>query len=88
MSTSSKSLTLIDANTLRSQLDALIENQNGKDIAVAVRPAIVSLLKKTIQEGQNNAEALLEKNGKGRSEERRVGKECSVACRSRGARVP
>ena len=66
MSTSSKSLTLIDANTLRSQLDALIQNQNSKDIAVAVRPAIVSLLKKTIQEGQSNAEALLEKNGKGK----------------------
>ena len=66
MSTSSKSLTLIDANTLRSRLDALIENQNSKDIAVAVRPDIVSLLKKTIQEGQSNAEALLEKNGKGK----------------------
>ncbi|WP_297322648.1 [protein-PII] uridylyltransferase [uncultured Bartonella sp.] len=72
MSASLKNLVPIEEKALRKQLEELIENEQGADIGLKIRPKIVALIKNTLASGQKKAEIILQRNGKGKQCARRL----------------
>lgn len=69
-----KRITLLDLETFKAEINAVIAKSDAKTDSVETRSALIKLFKTTLREGREEAERLLLEDGDGRECARRISK--------------